>query len=461
MSSFSWSEIMNKYRNSVIQLICTIAKYDAIRPYKSPDDRKVYGSGFIINNKNGLLLTNAHVVSNAIHITGRLPDLGEKDLPVKLISICREKDIALCQLQFKINALDMPFGDSLLVNETDQVATLGYPLGQKNIKITTGIISGFESEEEDETSFIQVTAPINPGNSGGPLLNDKGEVIGINSAGYNNAQNVGYAIGTRIILAILSELITPLTKNLSTPYILKTPRYAFEFNRTNASMLELICGRESEGIYIKRIYPDSPFKDLKVGDIMTGLSYSNIDAKIDSYGDCSLTSIKRKISIKELFDMIPIGSNVTINTCKNSFTALFSVVPSTIRCKIYPHFTPFKYMIIAGLCIGELTVNHINELIDLDEYNKGYKKYKRKLIVNQVFPNTIASQVQVFKTSTIIKSVNDVEVSTIEELKSAISLRNDYIVIISEDDDRLILTYEEAAKDDKHSIELFNISTKN
>lgn len=188
-----WFKIMERYKNSVMQLICIIGKYNVFRPQISPTDKKVSGSGFIIDINNGLVITNAHVVSNAISISGHLSRLGDYDISLKLISICREKDIALCKISesdiqlilkdFKPIDINMVFGDNMLLRETDDVITIGYPLGQRNIKFTTCVVSGFHANndsdnnnnnhdednnfitEEEEPSYIQITTPLNGGNS--------------------------------------------------------------------------------------------------------------------------------------------------------------------------------------------------------------------------------------------------------------------------------------------------------
>ena len=105
----------------------------------------------------------------------------------------------------------MELDDHLNIEQGDSVMTIGYPLGDDQIKLTTGIISGFHQSSEKEggsrygsdniedayrrnASFLQITAPLNPGNSGGPLVNLNGEVIGINTAVVFLAENVGFAI---------------------------------------------------------------------------------------------------------------------------------------------------------------------------------------------------------------------------------------------------------------------------
>ena len=247
-----WIPLTERYKDSVLQLICTRAVYTSFRPQLSPEDKRVSGTGFITDIDNGIVITNAHVVSNAISISGRMMKFGEYDMSLQVISICREKDIAMCQLSkidiTKIKSIltsdiNMKFGDNMALSSTTAVLAIGYPLGQKNIKFTTGIVSGFHANttednieddfltEEESPSYIQITAPINPGNSGGPLLNREGKVIGVNAAGYLFSQNIGYAIGSRTILGIYKALLEPLkNKTLVTPHQVFTPKYAFEYN---------------------------------------------------------------------------------------------------------------------------------------------------------------------------------------------------------------------------------------
>ena len=149
------------------------------------------------------------------------------------------------------------------VNNADEVLTIGYPLGQENIKYTTGVVSGFDvikmkDEElglrEDSisrnSSYIQITAALNGGNSGGPLLNSKGKVIGINAAGYLFAQNVGYAIPSRTFLSIYCDLIKST--------VVKMPTLALEWNKSSPELMEMKTGNEkTHGIFVRKVHPDS------------------------------------------------------------------------------------------------------------------------------------------------------------------------------------------------------------
>jgi S1-C subfamily serine protease len=223
-------EIGNKFSDSVIQLIVFVANYDLRRPFSEPVPGAAKGSSFIIDSKRGILLTNAHVVEDILSVKGLAPKTNN-DIKMRLISICREKDLAIVQV-FKedweiltkgkdASKMELQFEDTLHLEAMTRVVAVGYPLGQDNIKFTPGYIAGFEtlhndsSSRDDENcesvSYIQTTAPTNPGNSGGPLINIKTEkVVGVVSAGIDFAQNVGYAVSTRTLWSCLDEMMKPI-----------------------------------------------------------------------------------------------------------------------------------------------------------------------------------------------------------------------------------------------------------
>lgn len=522
-----WIPIVDKYKDSVIQIKCVRAIYKPFRPYLNPLDTDVSGSGFIIDILNGLVVTNAHVVENAITINGRTRKLGEYDLILTLISICREKDIAICQITkeslqvflqdiIEPTNINMEFGDSLLVRETEEVIAMGYPLGKKGTKYTTGVISGFYANipndndwinndilsDEDEPSYIQITAPINPGNSGGPLVNRSGKVIGINAAGYLFSQNVAYAITSRTFMSIYRHMITPLTtKGVSIPYIFVSPRYSFEYNKTSPDLYKVSCrSSDTKGIYVKRVYPNSCFQDLQEGDIITEISYNDmyinmlnlsfqttrnqnkgikVIGKIDQFGDIKiitndkrfshLDKERRSLSIKELFDYMPVGEKVDLTVCRTgneklnsrviTITDYFDFKTTPMIKYLYPRIHPYRYEIIAGLCIGELTINHINEESNdnLGHYIRGIKRYQPRLVINQIFPGTTAHQIKIFKEGDIVGKVNNCLVNTIDDLRGSVAMDSDYITIINKEKNKFVIKRETAWKEDMAAIKLFEI----
>ena len=111
-----------------------------------------------------------------------------------------------------------------------------------------------------------MSAPINPGNSGGPLLNRKGEVIGINAAGHLFSQNVGYAIPSRVLMSMYDQLILD-------PRV-KIPSVGLSWSRTNNEILMMKTGSSNiTGIYIRRVGDNSAFYSLEEGDIVSSITY--------------------------------------------------------------------------------------------------------------------------------------------------------------------------------------------
>jgi serine protease DegQ len=169
------------------------------------------GSGVIVDGKNGLVITNFHVVQNAQEVEVGLQD-GRK-LAADPVALNPDLDIAVLKIDAK-NLPTLDLGDSSKLEVGDYVVAIGNPfnLGQT---VTSGIISAINRPlaQGDLRRFIQTDAPINPGNSGGPLIDLHGRVIGINSALFSPSQNemsagnvgIGFAIPSSVVKKVLAQ----------------------------------------------------------------------------------------------------------------------------------------------------------------------------------------------------------------------------------------------------------------
>jgi serine protease Do len=166
------------------------------------------GSGFIVD-RNGIVVTNAHVVEGASRITVTL--LDGRELEADLLGSDRDADIAVLKVKAS-NLPALPLGRSsdLMIGET--VIAIGNPFGLSNT-VTTGVLSAVgrtipsERGERLFTDFLQTDASINPGNSGGPLVNVGGDVIGINSAIISGATGIGFAIPADRARRVVDDLL--------------------------------------------------------------------------------------------------------------------------------------------------------------------------------------------------------------------------------------------------------------
>ena len=168
---------------------------------------KSLGSGVILN-KNGLVVTNAHVIQKASNIFVILND--GTILQAKVLGINQNDDLAMMRVDLPHSVKAVKFADihDLMIGET--VVAIGNPLGLRN-SVTVGVLSGKERAFSSQlceyvcSGLLQTDASINPGNSGGALLNLDGELIGVNLAVVQNAQNIGFAIPVDKIAKLLVE----------------------------------------------------------------------------------------------------------------------------------------------------------------------------------------------------------------------------------------------------------------
>ncbi|MGV7222580.1 MAG: trypsin-like peptidase domain-containing protein [Nitrospinales bacterium] len=165
------------------------------------------GAGVIIDSENGYAVTNHHVVKGSDTIQVTL--YGGKKVLGKVIGSDEDTDLAVIKIETDEKLASVELGDSSKVKTGQLVVAIGNPYGL-NDTFSLGIVSGLNRENVNISryeDFIQTDASINPGNSGGPLINIKGEVIGINTAIINYAQSIGFSIPSNIVKRVVTQLI--------------------------------------------------------------------------------------------------------------------------------------------------------------------------------------------------------------------------------------------------------------
>ena len=246
-----------------------------------PQERRQQGqgSGFIVDEQ-GIILTNAHVVKDADNVTVRLRDGRTFQGEVK--GVDEPSDLAVVKIKGD-NLPVAPLGDSSQLQVGEWAIAVGNPLGLDNT-VTLGIISTLNRPSAQvgipdmRLDFIQTDTAINPGNSGGPLLNDRGEVIGINTAIRAGAEGIGFAIPIDKAKAIKDRLARG--ESIPHPYIgvrmlTLTPEIAKQFNDDPNSVMLV---PETEGVLVVRVVPDSPAASggIRRGDIIKSVADKEI-----------------------------------------------------------------------------------------------------------------------------------------------------------------------------------------
>lgn len=237
------------------------------------------GSGFIISG-DGRILTNAHVVDGADTVTVTLKD--GRSFQGKVLGKDELTDVAVVKIEAN-NLPKVTLGNSDQLQPGEWAIAIGNPLGLDNT-VTTGIISatGRSSNQigapDKRVEFIQTDAAINPGNSGGPLLNYRGEVIGMNTAIIQRAQGLGFAIPINTAQRISSQLIS--TGKVQHPYlgiqmVGLTPQLKQNINSDPNNSFTV---NEDQGVLIVRVMPNSPAAQagIRAGDIIKKLNGQSV-----------------------------------------------------------------------------------------------------------------------------------------------------------------------------------------
>ncbi|MDJ0649358.1 MAG: HhoA/HhoB/HtrA family serine endopeptidase [Xenococcaceae cyanobacterium MO_188.B19] len=277
------------------------------------------GSGFIIDSK-GIILTNAHVVSGADKVTVKLRD--GRTFQGEVRGVDQLSDLAVVKIKGD-NLPIAPLGNSNQVQVGDWAIAVGNPLGLDNT-VTLGIISTLNRSSAQvgipdmRLDFMQTDTAINPGNSGGPLLNDRGEVIGINTAIRAGAEGIGFAIPIDKAKAIKDQLARG--ENIPHPYIgvqmlTLTPEVAQQFNDDPNSLMIV---PEIKGVLVVKVVPNSPAAKggLHRGDVIT------------SVGE---TKIEKAEQLQRAVEQSPIGKPLSITVQRGEQTKQISVRPQELE----------------------------------------------------------------------------------------------------------------------------------
>jgi S1-C subfamily serine protease len=261
------------------------------------------GSGFILD-ASGQILTNAHVVEGAKTVQVTLRD-GRK-FEGEVVGVDSVTDVAVV----KIDAADLPavkLGSTQSLAPGQWAIAIGNPLGLDNT-VTAGIISalGRSSNQvgipDKRVQFIQTDAAINPGNSGGPLLNDRGEVIGMNTAIRANAQGLGFAIPIETAKRIADQLFT--TGEVQHPFL------GIQMVELSAEMVERInqeqqlnlqlADDDEPGVLIVGVLPNSPARSagLEVGDVIRSIDGISVDSPPDVQAKVEASNIGDTLNLE-------------------------------------------------------------------------------------------------------------------------------------------------------------------
>jgi len=443
--------------NAIVQITTSKFTKDLKFPFQPGQHQESSGSGFFFVKEKPLLLTCAHVIENALSISICIPHYGKKVWDAEVLSVCPVFDLALLRIKNfdkvylkKMNHLEIDKDGIKHTTIGDKVHAVGYPLGQTNLKVTEGIISGHQF------NFYQVDSPINPGNSGGPLLR-KNKVIGITNAGIPFANDIGYAVPIEAFLNLKSFFLKPVP-------IIHVPQYwGFQYHQQES---------DKTGVVVYNILPHSiasrASQPLKPHDILVRLGkYKVLDTGETSYkwmnGGVTVNDLLYhcKFPSKVRYEVLrPVDGKEKFQRIRGHFDVdIEKTVPGVPK-----YFFPIETMdhfvgagaVFIPLCrniISDLNYYFHDELDDERQDDQAYssknkritngtalqlleafsltKRYEPRVFISNVLQGSLLHKKKIFQSGDLVYKINGKIVSTIDDVKKAFGSKSKLLTIES------------------------------
>ena len=365
-------------------------------PREMPQQReKALGSG-VIMTRDGYIVTNNHVVDGATDVRVTLGD--KREFKAKVVGTDPKTDIAI----LKIDATSLPLitvADSSKVQVGDYALAIGDPFGVGQT-VTMGIVSATGRSHlgiEDYEDFIQTDAPINPGNSGGALVNDRGELIGINTAiiahGSEGNQGIGFAIPANMARSVMEQIVEHGKVTRAYLGIVPqdvTPAIAKAFGQT-----------ETRGALVGDVSANSPASKagLEKGDIILDLNGKPVANSND---------------LRMAISMMPPDSSVSLKVLRSgserNFTVKLGELPTTEAS--VEHESNGSNSALSGVSLEDLSAESAREL--------GLPASAKGVVVTKVGPSSAAAEAGL-RRGDVIQEVNRKPVRNTSDFERAVA----------------------------------------
>ncbi|WP_321471782.1 DegQ family serine endoprotease [uncultured Paludibaculum sp.] len=352
------------------------------------------GSGVIVSPE-GYIITNNHVVDGATDVKVMLSD--KRELKARVVGTDAKTDVAV----LKVDAGSLPYitiADSAKVQVGDFALAIGNPFGVGQT-VTMGIVSATGRGNlgiEDYEDFIQTDAPINPGNSGGALVNERGELVGINTAilshGSGGNQGIGFAIPSNLVRQVMDSILKD--GKVTRAYLGIVPQ------DVTPAMMQAFNVKDSRGALVGDVTADGPAakSGLQKGDIITEVNGAPIDDSNQLRNRISMMPVDSQAKLKVLRDGV-----------EKSITVTLGALPT--REERASNDKPGGDSNLNGIQVENLTANAAREL--------GISPNTQGVVVSDVDPDSPAAD-SGLRPGDIIQEVNRQPVRNVADFNRAV-----------------------------------------
>lgn len=476
--------------SSIVQVVAEVVDAQILRPSTQASTKLVAGSGVIIDARKGLIISNAHVTGNAVNISVFSAVTGKRPLHCELVSIMREKDLALLRILpedraallegRKAEDLNARLVDHLALRQGCHLYAAGFPLGTKHLQVTTGCLSGLSTNDsfmkltqcEDslqrDPTFIVTSTALNHGMSGGGLFDETGGLVGIITAGISGASQIGFAIPSRVVVANFPSMLKQV--------IPIPPTLHFRWTNVSESTVAHLAqhrppapAHSRGGMMVRHVLPDSVFRDvLQRGDLLESLEFdlplikpdslivpsvakTRVEGTVETHGDVTLRRSDgkpddklsaRKFSIPELMDYLLEGSRMKIRYNRRGVAEEsevgFDSREDVYRVRgFYQVLNPIQWIKVGGVIMQNTTLNSLAEctrykyISEIPYYDDLI--FSPSVIVTYIEPSSEVGSLSAFSEGDIVVFVNGTAVHSVDDIVAEIQRAGSKAVSVETD----------------------------
>jgi S1-C subfamily serine protease len=414
--------------SSVVLIHCTSQSWSFNEPWKMGSPSKGSGTGFVVQGNQ--IITNAHVVSNAIYI--EIQRIGDdKKYMGQVEYIAHDCDLAILSIQETPDFFESmtPLELGGLPEIDSMVTTYGFPLGGSHLSVTRGVVSriqmwNYVHSGSDSHLVIQTDAAINPGNSGGPVLQD-GKVVGVAFQGLTQADNIGYLIPCSVVEHVLKDIEDGKLHGFG------ELGFSYRHDLQNPITRRLLKFPEDEsGVLVTKVYPRMPaFGNIKPLDILSEVG----DYRIRNDGIVIMDG--REIDFAEVMERAQVGDQLPIVIWRNGERIELTLTLEawdTIISHRRPYGEKPKYLVRGGLCFTPLSMGFIATFGGLKKMSPPVRHLFRHAlsdesltigqefpVLSMVLPDEINQEAKGFL-GCVLVSLNGIEIKNMMALKTEI-----------------------------------------
>lgn len=446
-------------RKSVIRIWAYVMAPNFLQPYLLGEPRKSVGTGFVIEktSQRVRILTCAHVIEQAFSVKVEVPALGIDALPARVVAFVPSISFDIAILEFdtpeNFEGIPLPIGSSETLRPGQSLYSVGFPLGQDGVKVSNGVYSGYQD-------LLQHTVSISPGNSGGPLLNEKGEVVGIINSRMVGVEvgNVGYALPIEFYSLVQDRLLKPVS------IVVRIPIFGIIVQPTTEHYHRKDKNPSRRGARITYVHPGSHASDV-------GIQPGMILQRFETY------PITSKAEVRVKWNEQPVHLNKVLERAVRSTQNYEMEVwdPSTSKSRVfqvqprdlevgslqfrYPPYEPLEYLYLGGMILMPLYHQHrfLQETASAYMYNHREDRGKPYIVLTKLiegdFPVTLSET-----SGLLLEKVNQQPVRTLQDVQKQFCASREFVEFSFHNGETQTLEVHNMRKLDAQAIERLHLN---